>query len=179
MIETEWTLNASLTRFSSYRKCSKRRILGHSAQATSVLRIAGTTKCSRIALGFGCGSSTGFAAEVKPEAGLGFRASAAFCARNNMSSLCPSLGPLPDATVSAPVLLFGRLSPTRRQEFPLFGRRPRTAQADLAGLLPGAGIAAHILRALRECRSGFATHGMPNPSASLPARVGHGGQRVD
>jgi hypothetical protein len=95
-----------------------------------------------------------------------------------MSSLCPSLGPLPDATVFAPVLLFGRLSPTRRQEFALSGRRRRNAQADLAELLPSAGIAAHILRALRECRSGFATHGMPNPSASLPARVGHGGQRV-
>jgi hypothetical protein len=36
-IGTEWTLNASLTRLSSYRKCSKRRILGHSAQATSLL----------------------------------------------------------------------------------------------------------------------------------------------
>jgi len=55
-----------------------------------------------------------------------------------MFSLFPSLELLPDATVSAPVLLFGRLSPTRRQEFPLSGRRPRTAQADLAELLPGA-----------------------------------------
>jgi hypothetical protein len=42
-IETEWTLNALLPRLSSYRKCSK---LGHSAQATSLLPIAGTTKCS-------------------------------------------------------------------------------------------------------------------------------------
>ena len=60
----------------------------------------------------------------------------------------------------SPLLCFFsvELSPTRRQEFPLPGRRPRTAQADLAELLPGAGIAAHILRALRECRSGFATH---------------------
>jgi hypothetical protein len=77
-IEREWTLNASLTRFSSYRKCSKRRISGHSAQATSLLRIEGTTKCSRIARGFGCGRILGFAAEVKLKAGLGFRASAAF-----------------------------------------------------------------------------------------------------
>jgi hypothetical protein len=121
-------------------------------------------KCSRIARGFGCGSISGFAAEVNPKAGLGFRASAAFCERSNTFSLFPSLEPLLDATVSAPVLLFGRLSPTRRQEFPLSGRRRRTAQADLAELLPSAGIAAHILRALRECRSGFATHGMPNPS---------------
>jgi hypothetical protein len=68
-IETEWTLNASLTRFSSYRKCSKLRISGHSAQATSLLPIEGTTKCSRIARGFGCGSSSGFAAEVRPKAG--------------------------------------------------------------------------------------------------------------
>jgi hypothetical protein len=76
--ETEWTLNASLTRLSNYKKCSKRRILGHSAQATSLLPIEGTTKCSRIARGFGCGSISGFAAEVKPKAGLGFKASAAF-----------------------------------------------------------------------------------------------------
>jgi hypothetical protein len=73
-----WTLNASLTRLSSYRKCSKRRILGHSAQATSLPPIEGTTKCSLTARGFGCGSSSGFAVEVKPKAGLGFRASAAF-----------------------------------------------------------------------------------------------------
>jgi hypothetical protein len=77
-IETEWTLNASSTIFSSYRKCSKRRISGRSAQATSPLPIEGTTKCSRIARGFVCGSSTGFAVEVKPKAGFGFRASAAF-----------------------------------------------------------------------------------------------------
>jgi hypothetical protein len=30
-------------------------------------------KCSRIARGFGSGSISGFAAEVKPKAGLGFR----------------------------------------------------------------------------------------------------------
>jgi hypothetical protein len=77
-IETEWTLNASLTILSSYGKCSKRRILGHSAQATSLLPIKGTTKCSRIARGFGYGSSSEFAAEVKPKAGLGFKASVAF-----------------------------------------------------------------------------------------------------
>jgi hypothetical protein len=80
-IETEWTLNASLTRFSSYRKCSKRRISGHSAQATSLLPIEGTTKCSRIARGFAFGSGTGSAAEVKPKAGFAFRASAAFTVR--------------------------------------------------------------------------------------------------
>ncbi len=50
-----WTLNASLTRLSTYRRCSKRRILGHSAQATSLLPIAGTTKSSHIALGFSFG----------------------------------------------------------------------------------------------------------------------------
>jgi len=43
-IETEWTLNALLTTSSSYRKCSKRRILDHSAQATSLLQIEGTTR---------------------------------------------------------------------------------------------------------------------------------------
>jgi hypothetical protein len=74
-IETEWTLNASLTRLNSYGKCSKRRILGHSAQATSLPPIEGTTKCSRTALGFVFGSISGFAAGVKPKAVLGFRAS--------------------------------------------------------------------------------------------------------
>jgi hypothetical protein len=77
-IQTEWTLSASLTRFSSFRKCSKRRILGHSAQATSLLPIEGTTKCSLIVLGFGCGNDMDFAAEVKPKAGLGFKASIVF-----------------------------------------------------------------------------------------------------
>jgi len=43
-IETEWTLNASLTTSSSYRKCSKRRTLDQSAQATSLLQIEGTTR---------------------------------------------------------------------------------------------------------------------------------------
>jgi len=61
-----WTLNASLTRLSSYRKCSKRRILGHSAQATSRLPIEGTTKCSRTALGLGFGSDTESVAEPSP-----------------------------------------------------------------------------------------------------------------
>ena len=44
-----------------------RRILGHSAQATSLLPIKGTTKCSRIARGFGCGNGMGFAAETSPQ----------------------------------------------------------------------------------------------------------------
>src|SRR5438477_1895557 len=51
-----WTLNASLTRLSSYRKCSKRRILDHSAQATSLLLIEGTMKCWHIARGLGFGN---------------------------------------------------------------------------------------------------------------------------
>ncbi len=63
-IGTEWTLSASLVRLSSYRKCSKQRIPGHSAQPTSVLPIAGTTKCSHIVRGFASGSSTGFAADL-------------------------------------------------------------------------------------------------------------------
>jgi hypothetical protein len=72
-----WTLNASLTTLSSSRKCSKRRILGHSAQATYRLRIAGTMKSWPAALGFGCGSSTGFAADLTLKPGFGFRASTA------------------------------------------------------------------------------------------------------
>ena len=59
-----WTLSASLTTSSSYRKCSKRRTLDHSAQATSLLQIEGTTRCSRIALGFGCGSISASAADL-------------------------------------------------------------------------------------------------------------------
>ena len=62
-IGTKWMLNAPLTRLSSYRKCSKRRILGHSAQATSLLPIAGTTKSSHIARGFSFGNGMGSAAE--------------------------------------------------------------------------------------------------------------------
>ena len=68
-IGSKSTLNASLTRLSSYRKCSKRRILGHSAQATYRLRIEGTTKCSPIVRGFAFGSVTEFAVD-KPTAGL-------------------------------------------------------------------------------------------------------------
>jgi hypothetical protein len=66
-IGTEWTLTASLTRLSSYRKCSKRRILGHSAQATSPLRIGDTTICSRKAHGFGFGSILASVAEPTPQ----------------------------------------------------------------------------------------------------------------
>jgi hypothetical protein len=60
-----WTLNASLTRSSRYRKCSKLRIFGHSAQATSRLRIDGMTKCSRMARGFGCGNDTVSVADLR------------------------------------------------------------------------------------------------------------------
>src|ERR1700756_4524025 len=63
-IVTEWTLNALLTTSSSYRKCSKRRILDHSAQATSLLPIGGTTSCSRIARGSGCGSILAYVADL-------------------------------------------------------------------------------------------------------------------
>jgi hypothetical protein len=35
-------------------------------RATSLRRIEGTTKCSRIALGFGFGSRTGFVADLRP-----------------------------------------------------------------------------------------------------------------
>jgi hypothetical protein len=40
------------------------RILDHSAQATSRLRIEGTTRCSRIAHGFDCGSILASAAAL-------------------------------------------------------------------------------------------------------------------
>jgi len=61
-----WTLNALLTTSSSYRKCSKRRTLGRSAQATSLLPIDGTMKCSHIAHGLGFGSILASAAEQSP-----------------------------------------------------------------------------------------------------------------
>jgi len=77
-IGTEWTLNASSTIFSSYRKCSKRRILGRSAQATSLLRIDGMTKCSRIAHGSAFGSDMVSVADLKLMGGFGFRASSGF-----------------------------------------------------------------------------------------------------
>jgi len=66
-----------LLKSSDWSASSQRRISGLSAQATSRLPIKGTTKCSRIARGFGCGSISGFAAEVKPKAGFGFGTSAA------------------------------------------------------------------------------------------------------
>jgi hypothetical protein len=63
-IETEWTLNALLTISSSYRKCSKRRTLDHSAQAISLLQIEGTMTNSLTARGFGCGSGTASVADL-------------------------------------------------------------------------------------------------------------------
>jgi hypothetical protein len=57
-----WTLNALLMRSSSYRRCSKRRILDHSGQATSLLPIEDTTSGKPATCGFGFGSSTGFVA---------------------------------------------------------------------------------------------------------------------
>jgi hypothetical protein len=56
-------------------------------QAIFRLRIEGTTICSRTALGSGCGNVSGFAAEVKAKAGLGFRASAAFTVLKPISML--------------------------------------------------------------------------------------------
>ena len=64
-IETEWTLNALLTTSSSYRRCSKRPTLDHSAQATSLLPIEGTTKCSRTARGSGFGSGMASVADLR------------------------------------------------------------------------------------------------------------------
>jgi hypothetical protein len=59
-----WTLNASLTRLSNYRKYSKRRILGHLPQATSLLPIEDTTKGSHIARGLSFGGGTASAADL-------------------------------------------------------------------------------------------------------------------
>src|ERR1700691_6798471 len=65
-IGTAWTLNASLTRFSNCRRCSKHRILGHSAQVTFWPRIGGTTKSKPAVRGFGCGSGMASVAEPSP-----------------------------------------------------------------------------------------------------------------
>ena len=62
-IETGWTLNALLTTSSSYRKCSKRRTLDHSAQATSRLQIEVTMRSSPTARGFGSGNAMASVAE--------------------------------------------------------------------------------------------------------------------
>ena len=56
----------------------ERRISGHSAQATSLLRIGGTTKCSRIARGSGFGRTSVSAAGLTLKADYGFKARAAF-----------------------------------------------------------------------------------------------------
>ena len=79
-----------LLKSSDWSASSQRRISGLSAQATSRLPIKGTTKCSRIARGFGCGSISGFAAEVKPKAGFGFGASAASRYQQFISCTNPS-----------------------------------------------------------------------------------------
>jgi len=68
----------------------------------------------------------------------------------------PTLELVPDAAVSASQLLFGRPSPTRRQEFPLSGRHPRAAQDGPEALLPDAWIDTHIRLILREYRSALA-----------------------
>jgi hypothetical protein len=61
-----------------------------------------------------------------------------FCGRSNISSLCPSLGPLLDTAAFAVPPLSDGLFSTREYRAGWSGRRPRTAQADLAKLLPGA-----------------------------------------
>jgi len=61
----EWTLNELLTKSSSLKKCSKRRISGHSAQATSLPRIAAMTKCMRTVRGSASGRISVFAADPR------------------------------------------------------------------------------------------------------------------
>jgi len=61
-IETEWTPSELLPKSSALSASSGCRTSDRWPQATSWLRIDGTTKCSRIALGFGFGSSMAFVA---------------------------------------------------------------------------------------------------------------------
>jgi hypothetical protein len=63
-IETEWTPSELLPKSSASSASSQSQILGRCVRATSRLRIEDTTKCSRIAHGFGFGSSMGFAADL-------------------------------------------------------------------------------------------------------------------
>ena len=83
-----WTLMASLTISSSYKKCSNRRTSGRSAQATSLLPIDGTMWHWLTVRGSGCGSSSAFAAEVNPMADFGFSPDVRHAPiRNNYSGL--------------------------------------------------------------------------------------------
>jgi hypothetical protein len=63
-IEREWTPSRSLPKSSALSASSQCRMPDRWARATSRLRIEDMTKCWLIAHGFGCGSSTAFAAEV-------------------------------------------------------------------------------------------------------------------
>ena len=60
----EWTLNRPLPKSSGWSAFSRCRIADRCKQATSLLRIEGTTRCSQPALGFGCGSGMACVAEL-------------------------------------------------------------------------------------------------------------------
>jgi len=59
-----WMLSVSLTKFGSSRRCSKLRIVDHSAQPIFQLRIVGMMKCWRIALGLSSGRIMASAADL-------------------------------------------------------------------------------------------------------------------
>ena len=97
---------------------------------------------------------------------VGWRMRSRVCARNSISSRCPSLELLPETVICALALQFDRPSPTVGSRGAGFDRCGRGGQVDPAMPLPGARTGAHILRVLRECRSGFGTHERPNSSAA-------------
>lgn len=61
----EWTLNALLTKSNSFKKCSKPRISGRSAQAISLPQIAGMTKYTPEVPGSGSGRISVSAADPR------------------------------------------------------------------------------------------------------------------
>jgi hypothetical protein len=76
------------------------------------------------------------AGEEEPQPLTGRRPSVRkICERSSPSSPCRSLAFLPDTAIGELVLLFGKFSPTRRQEFLWFGRDLRGAQVDPEELL--------------------------------------------
>ena len=86
--------------------------------------------------------------------------------RSNISSLYPSPELWLGVTACADSLLSCGVFPTRELRDVLSGRPHRGGRGDLARQWLGVGIAARILRVLRERRSVLAAHGVPNPSES-------------
>lgn len=77
-IETEWMPIRLLPKSSVLSASSTCGTPGRWARATSQLRIEDMTKCSSRVHGLGSGNNTGFAVDLKPKAGYGYRVNAAW-----------------------------------------------------------------------------------------------------